>query len=139
MDAKQKAPLFERCTYGIVWPASVSANAQHTALALAVQTSDTWRELWLFRKGADGWYVSVIPPSSNGPDIGYIEFAGWVPASQQILTTREVRTEGRYKRSFEILSMESLQVMRWADRMESLSAFYKWQDPQWKRTTISLR
>jgi hypothetical protein len=139
MDAKQKTPLFERCTYGIVWPASASANAQHTALALAVQTGETWRELWLFRKGADGWYVDVIPPTANNPDIGYMEFAGWVPGSAQILTTREARIDGRYKRSFELLSLESLQVTRWADKPESLSAFYKWQDPQWKRTTISLR
>jgi len=35
--------------------------------------------------------------------------------------------------------MESSQVIRWADKPESLSAFYKWQDPQWKRMTISLR
>jgi hypothetical protein len=143
VDATQKAPLFERCTYGIVWTASASANVQHTALALAVQTGESWRELWLFRKGADGWHVDVIPPSANltteGPGIGYIEFSGWVPGSQQILTTREMRSEGRYKRSFEILSMESLQVARWAEKPESLSAFYKWQDPQWKRTTISMR
>ncbi|MFT3735160.1 MAG: hypothetical protein QM776_09065 [Rhodocyclaceae bacterium] len=143
MDAKQKAPLYERCTYGIVWPASARANAQQTALALAVQTGESWRELWLFRKGAEGWYVDVVPPDANlstaGSGIGYIEFAGWVPGNEQILTAREVRSEGRYKRSFEIFSLESLQVTRWADRVESLAAFYKWQDARWKGTTVSVR
>lgn len=139
VDAKQKAPLFERCTWGIVYPASASANAQHTAVALAVQTSESWRELWLLRKDTDGWHVDVVPPTSEGPGIGYIEFAGWIPGSQQILATREVRAEGSYKRSFEILSLDSLQVTRWSDRFQSLAAFYKWQDPAWKRVTVSLR
>lgn len=139
IEAKQKAPLFERCTWGIVYPASAAPNPQHTALALAVQTLDSWRELWLFRKGEEGWYVEVIPPSANDPDIGYIDFAGWVPGGKQILTAREVRIDGRYKRSFELMSLESLQVERWADKPESLTPFYRWQDPSWKRMTLSLR
>ncbi|WP_354601859.1 SH3 domain-containing protein [Uliginosibacterium flavum] len=139
VEAKQKAALFERCTYGFVYPASAAPNPQHTMLALAVQTLDTWRELWLFRKGADGWFVEVIPPSANGPDIGYIDFAGWVPGGKQMLTAREVRVEGRYKKSFELMSLDSLQVERWADKPESLTPFYRWQDPSWKRMTLSLR
>ncbi|GAA5166154.1 hypothetical protein GCM10025770_22800 [Viridibacterium curvum] len=135
--------VFERCTWGTVWTASASVNAQRTAVTVAVQTGETWRELWLFRKGEEGWNVDVIPPSANftteGPAIGYIEFAGWVPGNQQILAAREVRVDGRYKRSFEILNLDSLQVARWADRFESLAAFYKWQDPRWKGTTVSVR
>lgn len=138
-DGKSKAPLAERCTWGIVWPASATANPQRNMLALAVQPLDGWRELWLFRQEAQGWRIDVVPPSSNGPDIGYIEFAGWVPGGKQILTAREVRTDGRYKRSFELLSLESFQVERWADKPESLSAFYRWQDPVWKKLTLAVR
>jgi len=139
VDGKAKAALIERCTWGIVWTASAASNPQHTQLALAVQPLDGWRELWLFRQGAEGWQIDVVPPSINGPDMGYIEFAGWVPGGKQILSAREVRSEGRYKRSFELLNLESLQVDRWADKPESLSAFYRWQDPGWKRMTVSIR
>jgi hypothetical protein len=138
-DGKSKTPLAERCTWGIVWPASATANPQRNMLALAVQPLDGWRELWLFRQEAQGWRIDVVPPSSNGPDIGYIEFAGWVPGGKQILTAREVRLDGRYKRSFELLSLESFQVERWADKPESLSAFYRWQDPVWKKLTLAVR
>jgi hypothetical protein len=65
-------PLLKRCTFGIVWVASASSNASGTALALAVQPLDTWRELWLFRKSADGWTVDVLPPGLSNPDLGYI-------------------------------------------------------------------
>ncbi len=138
-DGKSKTPLAGRCTWGIVWPASATANPQRNMLALAVQPLDGWRELWLFRQEAQGWRIDVVPPSSNGPDIGYIEFAGWVPGGKQILTAREVRIDGRYKRSFELLSLESFQVERWADKPESLSAFYRWQDPVWKKLTLAVR
>jgi hypothetical protein len=138
-NVKNSAPLFERCTWGIVYPASAAPNPQHTALALGVQTLDTWRELWLFRKGEDGWFVEVIPPSANGPDIGYIDFAGWVPGGKQMLTAREVRVDGRYKKSFELMNLESLQVERWADKPDSLTPFYRWQDPGWKRMSLALR
>ena len=138
-DGKSKTPLVERCTWGIIWPASASLNPQRNMLALAVQPLDGWRELWLFRQEARGWRIDVVPPSSNGPDIGYLELAGWVPGGKQILAAREVRIDGRYKRSFELLNLENLQVERWADKPESLSAFYRWQDPLWKKLTMSLR
>lgn len=138
-EAKQKTPAFERCTYGIVWPTSTSVNPQQTAVALSVQTQDTWRELWLFRKGEKGWYFEAIPPAASNPALGYIEFAGWVPGGKQMLTVREVRSDGRFKRSFEIMNMDNLQVERTADKPESLSSFYRWQDPLWKRMTVSVR
>ena len=46
----QRAALAERCTYGVVWPASAQAEPAGRALALAVQTLEGWRELWLFRR-----------------------------------------------------------------------------------------
>jgi hypothetical protein len=131
--------LASRCTWGVAWMASARAHPQGTALALAVQPLDGWREMWLFRRQGDNWMVDVLPPASSDPDIGYAEFAGWVPGNAKMLAAREVRAEGKFRRSFELLDMATLATERGADRPESLSTFYKWQDPAWKRQTVSLR
>jgi hypothetical protein len=132
-------PLARRCTYGLVWAASARPNAQGTALALAVQPMDGWRELWLFHQDSGGWSIDVLPPASADADLGYAEFAGWVPGSAKMLVARESRTDGRYKRSYEVVKMDTLEVEKQADAPASLSTFYKWQDPAWKRQTLSLR
>ncbi len=140
-DAKHgaAAPLLRRCTYGTVWAASASANPSGTALALAVQPLDTWRELWVFEKGGEGWSLNVLPPAANDPGIGYAEFAGWVPGGRRLLAVREARVDGRWKRSFEVLRLDTLSTERRADRPDFLSTFYRWQSPAWKRETVSLR
>ncbi|MBI3731622.1 MAG: hypothetical protein HY254_25255 [Burkholderiales bacterium] len=140
-DAKHdvKTPLAKRCTYSVVWAASARANAQNTALTLAVQPMENWRELWLFHHTSQGWIIDILPPANSDPDLGYAEFAGWVPGANKMLVAREAKIEGRFKKSFEVVSMDSLQVENGADKPGSLSVFYKWQDPAWKRQTISLR
>ncbi|MGL5632918.1 MAG: hypothetical protein ACRDD3_11210 [Azovibrio sp.] len=134
-----KNPLLTRCTYSVVWPGSVSVSRDGKALALAVQPLDTWREMWVFQQDAQGWHVDVVPPGVDSPDLGYVEFAGWVPGGKQMLAARELKVENRYKTTFELLKQNSLEVERWADKPSSLSPFYRWQDPLWKGGTVTLR
>ena len=141
IDAKRSVdkPALSRCTYGLVWNASLSVNREGSALALAVQPLDTWREIWIFREGSDGWALDVVPPGLDSPTLGYVEFAGWVPGNAQMLTAREVRVDGRYKTSFETLNMSTLEIAKQADKPGNLSLFYRWQDPQWKSQTVAVR
>ena len=141
VDAKHdaSAPLARRCTFGIVWTASATRNREANALAVAVQPMEAWRELWVFRKSRDGWSVSVLPPATTAPGIGFAEFAGWVPGGQQVLVAREARGEGRHKRSFEVVRLDGLGTERQAGDPTVLGAFQRWQDPAWKRATVSLR
>ena len=132
-------PLVRRCTYGTVWPASASVDRAGTALALAVQPQATWREVWVFHKARDGWTLKVLPPSVQGPDLGYVEFAGWVPHKARMLVAREARVDGRWQRSFEVVRLDTLAVVGRADEPAHLSAFYRWQAPAWQAVTVSLR
>ena len=136
-DAKHA--LLTRCTYGIVWTASAAAHPQGTALALAVQPLDGWREMWVFRQEPTGWKVDVVPPATVQPTLGYVEFAGWVPGTAEMLAARENRVAGRYQQSFEVLSMATLETKKKADKVGNLSTFYRWQDPLWKGGTVALR
>jgi hypothetical protein len=104
-----------------------------------VQPMEAWRELWLFRKEAGGWRVDVLPPSPAGPEIGYAEFAGWVPGGRQVLVAREARAEGKYRRSFEVVRLDSLATERQSPDPTALGPFQRWQDPAWKRATVSVR
>jgi hypothetical protein len=141
VDAKHdaSAPLARRCSYGIVWIASATKNREANALAVAVQPMEAWRELWVFRKSRDGWRVDVLPPATTGPGIGFAEFAGWVPGGRQMLVAREARGEGRYRRSFELVRLDGLGTERQAEDPSLLGAFQRWQDPAWKRATVSVR
>ena len=141
VDAKHGVdrPLARRCTYALVWAQSASLNREGNALALAVQPMEAWRELWLFRKGADGWTISVLPPSTTSPDVGYAEFAGWVPGGQQMLVAREARGDGKYKRNYELVRLASLRTERQSSDPSVMGVFQRWQDPSWKRQTVSVR
>jgi len=144
VDAKHAAanPLARRCTFGTVWTASARANAGATALALAVQPLAGWRELWVWRKSAAGWTAQALPPSADAVGVGYVEFAGWVPGTGDLLAAREIRDPQhawRTLRTYELLDGETLATRRQADAPGALTAFSRWQDPAWKRVTISLR
>jgi hypothetical protein len=127
------------CTYGHVWTASLSISPDGKLMTLAVQPLDTWRELWVFRQGRNGWQLEVVPPSIDNPELGYLEFAGWVPGNKQMLVAREIVINGQSKTSFELWNRDTLAVERRADKPGNLSAFYRWQDPVWKSGTVAVR
>lgn len=135
----EERPLARRCTYGLVWTGSATLNREGSALAVAVQPAEAWRELWIFRKQAGGWTVRVLPPAATQPGVGYAEFAGWVPGGSQLLVAREASGEGRYLRNFELVRLDTLATVRQAPEPSMLGAFQRWQDPAWKRETVSVR
>ena len=134
-----KAPLLRRCTYGVVWAASASTNREGTAVALAVQPMEGWRELWVLRKTEGGWLADVLPPGAATPETGVAEWAGWVPGGQRMLVAREARGQGRYRKSFEVVRLDGLTTERVTGDVSALPLFQRWQDPAWARQTLSLR
>ena len=117
-------------------------RAERVGQALAVQPLDTWRELWMFRATAEGWTLQVLPPSTEASGVGYVEFAGWVPGTGQVLAAREVRDPqrgNRPARSYELLDGRTLATEKTADAPSSLKAFHRFQDPVWRRVTVSMR
>ncbi len=60
-------------------------------------------------------------------------------AGIQLLAARETRTDGRYRQSFEVRRMATLDVERQADRPGNLSSFARWQSPAWKAMTVAIR
>jgi hypothetical protein len=140
VDARQQKKVHaERCTYGVPWTASFMANAQGSVAALAVQPLPAWRELWLFAKTPQGWRIDVLPPGVDAPDVGYLEAAGFSADGTRLLAARETVSDGRHRRSFEVIKLSTLAVERRADSPDALSAFAKGQSAQWKRVTVSLR
>jgi hypothetical protein len=139
MKHDESRPLAKRCTYAIVWPQSATLNRERNALALAVQPLQAWRELWVFRKRGEQWAIDILPPASVDPKLGYIEFAGWVPGGRQMLVAREARGEGRWTHSFDVVSLDSMASTRQSSDAAQMGSFRRWQDPQWKRTTVALR
>ena len=77
--------------------------------------------------------------ASVPPGIGYAEFAGWVPGGRQMLVAREARGEGRYRRSYDVVDLDTLATQRQAADPAVLGPFQRWQDAGWKRMTVSLR
>ncbi len=133
------APLLARCTYATVWPGSLRVAPDGRMAVLAVQPLEGWTELWLLRAGATGWTVDALPPAAVEPGLGTLEFAGWVPGGTRLLVAREARVEGRLRRSFELLALDSLQPEKQAGSPQALSAFARWQDAQWRRQTLITR
>ena len=122
-----------------MWPQSASVAREGNAVALAVQPLEGWRELWLLRQQGRQWVIDVLPPASLQPGTGYAEFAGWVPGGRQVLVAREARGEGRYRRSYEVVGLDSLATQRQSSEPGALGPFQRWQDPGWKRMSVAVR
>ncbi len=141
-DARQPdgAALLRRCTYGIVWLASLRAVAQAPvpALLLAVQPLDGWRELWVFQARSGVWKVDVLSPGTEEPELGYLEFAGYAADSRRLLIAREVKEHGRFQRRFEELRLQDLALERQAGTPDALRDFGRWQDVTWRTDTLAL-
>jgi hypothetical protein len=131
--------LVQRCTYGIAWMASQQVIAEGQAVVLAVQPLENWRELWIFHRRAGKWVADVLPPGDNDPEEGYVEYAGYVPATRRLLIARELKDRGHFQHSFEELRLDDLGTVRQASRPELLRDFGRWQDPNWRRATLALR
>jgi hypothetical protein len=130
--------LVQRCTYGIAWMASAQVIAPGQAVVLAVQPLQSWRELWIFHKRGSAWIVEVLPPGYDDPDEGYIEYAGYVPATRRLLIVRELKQRGRMLRSFEEVRLDDLVTVKQASRPDLLRDFGRWQDASWRRDTLAL-
>ncbi|HEX4583199.1 MAG TPA: hypothetical protein VH183_00100, partial [Burkholderiaceae bacterium] len=138
--AKSPSTLGQRCTYGTVWAASVKPMPEGRALALTVQPLDGWSELWVWHQEVDGWKVDVLAPEANGPGLGYVEWAGWSPASRgKLLIVREAKSEGRITRRLEVLRTDTLVAEKSASEPQQLAAFGLWADAGWRHETLSLR
>jgi hypothetical protein len=138
-DKPEGEPLIRRCTYGTVWTSSVSSNQDGTALTLAVQPLATWRELWVFRKTAEGWTANVLPPGLDGPGLGYIESAGWDPGTRRLLVCREAMVNDHLLRRFELVRLDTLATVHQATTPDYLTNFVRYQDPIWRSNTVALR
>ena len=141
VDAKHDGanPLAKRCTYGMVWEESATLNREGNALVVAVQHTESWREMWVFRRSSGTWNVRTLPPAAASPAVGYAEFAGWVPGGNQVLVARECMSDGKYLRRYSLVRVDSLTTVGEATDPSLLPAFQRWQDPAWKQATLSLR
>jgi hypothetical protein len=129
----------ERCTYGLVWTASVRVSPRGRVLSVAVQPLSGWVELWFFRRVDAGWVVDTLLPAAAEPDLGYVELAGWSPDGERVLLSREAWVGGALRRSFEVLRVSTLTVELQARSLDHFATFKKWHSPDWKGHTLALR
>jgi hypothetical protein len=129
----------ERCTHGVVWASSMRVAPGDQALVVAVQPTETWRELWVFHHAASGWIAEVLTPSSATPGLGSIDAAGFSPDGTRLLTAREARTPGHNEREFAVVELTSLAVLKRASRVETLPEFRRWGSVAWRSTRLAQR
>jgi hypothetical protein len=108
------------------------------ALVLSVQPLESWLELWVFHEVAGNWTVDVLSPGAVDPDQGYVEYAGFAPATRRLLIVREVKERGRFRRRFELIRLDDLAQVRFASTPDLLRDFGRSQDLAWRRDTLSL-
>jgi hypothetical protein len=89
---------------------------------------------------AQGWRVSdTLTPSTDAPDVGYVELAGWSPDGGHAVIAREVRDGSTTRRSFESIELATLAADKHASTLGGLGAAKRWVSTQWRRSTLALR
>lgn len=125
----------DRCTWGHVWPGSLQRTAG--ALTAAVQLGPAWTELWIFHRTNHRWTAGVVPPSSSGPGVGYVESAGSTANGARLLIAREAMVRGRLERQFQLISARSLRPL--AQSRFPAAWFERLSSPSWRNRTLALR
>ncbi len=139
-----------RCSHGRIHLASTRLAPDGSAVVLNVQVLEGWTELW--RLDATG-RLDVLPPSSDTPGLGAVEWAGWVTAkasvkdsapasgknSLQMLVAREADAGGRTLRRFEVYAFDLLQPTRWVGDPQLLTAFQRSADAGWRSSSTIVR
>ena len=109
-------------------------------MVVVVQQLAGWSELWIFRRSPAGvWTTDTLPPSTEEPDLGYVELAGFSPDGATLLLAKVARAGGRVRRDFEVRSAATLALQKRARDPEKLLAFKRWSAPDWRATTLALR
>jgi hypothetical protein len=68
-----------------------------------------------------------------------VEFAGGAPGGQLWVVARDARGEGRYRRSYEVLALDTLVTQKQSGEPDALGPFQRWADPWWKRMSVAVR
>ncbi|HEX3763690.1 MAG TPA: hypothetical protein VHW23_33565 [Kofleriaceae bacterium] len=136
--AKAAAPA-PHCTHGQVWASSLRVAPDHTAAVLAIEPLPGWLEVWLFRRAAGTWTLDVLAPATEGPDLGYVELAGWSSDSARAVIVREARSAGALRRTYQVLKLDSLAVEHQSSRLADLGPGRAWLLPDWRGRTLALR
>jgi hypothetical protein len=127
------------CTHGQVWASSFRVAPDHAAAALAIEPLPGWLELWMFRRAAGGWTLDVLAPATDGPDLGYVELAGWSGDAARAVIVREAREGGAIRRTYQVLKLASLAVEHQSSRLADLGPGRAWLTPEWRGRTLALR
>jgi hypothetical protein len=129
-----------KCTHGQIWPASFRVAPSGAVASVEVEPLPGWLELWVFRRGADGgWLVDVLPPTTEGVDVGYVELAGWSPDGKRLLVVREAREADVIRRSFQIVVVGTLAIEAQTSRFAGSGKFKQWASADWRAHTLALR
>lgn len=128
-----------RCTHGQVWASSFRIAPDRAAAVLAIEPLPGWLELWMFRRAPGGWTVDVLAPATEGPDLGYVELAGWSGDGARALVVREARSDGAVHRTWQVIKLDALAVEHQSSRLADLGPARAWVSPEWRGRTLALR
>ena len=137
--AAETAAAPPHCTHGQVWASSFRVAPDRAAAVLAIEPLPGWLELWMFRRAAGGWTLDVLAPATEGPDLGYVELAGWSGDGARAVVVREARSDGAVHRTYQVIKLDTLAIEHQAARLADLGPGRAWLTPEWRGRTLALR